>query len=104
MMSERSQLEVYCARPFSGPVGVSRIKKPIPGREALAQERAVVVRCLAALEAGDRVASLGLHAEESKLIRGFRLLTEIPQMAILNVGEAEAGLKETPASFLPARD
>jgi GTP-binding protein YchF len=60
------------------------IKKPRPDREALNEELELVRRIQATLEAGQNVATLGLTEEEKKPLRSFGLLTDKPQVVILN--------------------
>jgi GTP-binding protein YchF len=63
------------------------VKKPRPDREALLKELDVVRRVQAALESGQTVGSLGLSEEEKKPMRSFGLLTDKPQVVILNVAQ-----------------
>ena len=58
-------------------------------REAAEREEVVVRRIHAGLEAGTPIRDLGLDADESKAIRGFRFLTEKPVLVLLNVGESD---------------
>ena len=58
-------------------------------REAAEREEVVVRRIHEGLEAGTPIRDLGLDADESKAIRGFRFLTEKPVLVLLNVGEGE---------------
>ncbi len=58
-------------------------------REAAEREEVVVQRIHAGLEAGTPIRDLGLDADESKAIRGFRFLTEKPVLVLLNVGEGD---------------
>lgn len=60
------------------------VKKPRPEREAMLKELEILRRVLAALEAGQSVASLALTDEEKKPMRSFGLLSEKPQVVILN--------------------
>src|SRR3954453_20077491 len=61
------------------------VKKPRPDREAQLKELDLVKRVLAALEAGQPIASLGLTEEEKKPMRSFGLLTDKPQIAVVNI-------------------
>src|SRR5689334_16654179 len=61
------------------------IKKPRPDREALQKELELVQRVQATLEAGQTIASLGLSAEEKKPLRSFGLLTDKPQVVLVNL-------------------
>ena len=58
-------------------------------REANERELVVLERILPTLTAGQPIRDLGLDADEAKLIRGFRFLTEKPVLVLLNIGEAE---------------
>jgi GTP-binding protein YchF len=58
-------------------------------REAAEREEVVVRRIHAGLEAGTPIRDLGLDADESKAIRGFRFLTEKPVLVLLNIGEQD---------------
>jgi GTP-binding protein YchF len=60
-------------------------------REAAEREEVVVRRIHAGLEAGTPIRDLGLDADESKAIRGFRFLTEKPVLVLLNIGEQDIG-------------
>jgi ribosome-binding ATPase len=64
-------------------------------REAAEREEVVLRRIHTGLEAGTPIRDLGLDADESKAIRGFRFLTEKPVLVLLNVGEGDLG--EAPA-------
>jgi GTP-binding protein YchF len=58
-------------------------------REAAEREEVVVQKIHAGLEAGTPIRDLGLDADETKAIRGFRFLTEKPVLVLLNVGEGD---------------
>jgi GTP-binding protein YchF len=60
-------------------------------REANERELAVLERILPALTAGQPIRDLGLEADESLRIRGFRFLTEKPVLLLLNIGERDIG-------------
>lgn len=60
------------------------VKKPRPEREALRKELDLLQRVLAALEAGQTVATLALSDEEKKPMRSFGLITDKPLVVILN--------------------
>jgi GTP-binding protein YchF len=60
------------------------VKKPRPDREQQLKELEVVKKVQAALEAGQPIASLGLTDEEKKPMRSFGLLTDKPQVVLLN--------------------
>ena len=58
-------------------------------REAAEREEVVVRRIHVGLEAGTPIRDLGLDADDTKAIRGFRFLTEKPVLVLLNVGEGD---------------
>jgi GTP-binding protein YchF len=60
------------------------IKKPRPDREQLHKELELVKRLIGVLDQGGTVASLGLSDEEKKPLRSFGLLTDKPQVVLLN--------------------
>ena len=53
------------------------------------RERDLLVRCKAALENGQPLRALGLSTEESKLLRGFQLLSAKPLLVVINLDEAD---------------
>jgi ribosome-binding ATPase YchF (GTP1/OBG family) len=59
-------------------------KKPRPDREQLLKELELVKVLQSALDEGKTVASLGLSAEDRKPLRSFGLLTDKPQITVLN--------------------
>ena len=59
------------------------LKKPRPDREQLAKELEIVKPVQAVLEEGKTVASLGLSADDKKPLRSFGLLTDKPQVVVL---------------------
>ncbi|HWE38000.1 MAG TPA: DUF933 domain-containing protein [Isosphaeraceae bacterium] len=71
------------------------VKKPRPDREAQVKELETVRRLQGALEAGQTVASLGLTDEEKKPLKSFGLLTDKPQVVLLNAPHGT----EVPASL-----
>ncbi len=60
------------------------LKKPRPDREQLSKELVVVKQVQAVLEEGKTVASLGLSVEDKKPLRSFGLLTDKPEVVVLN--------------------
>jgi GTP-binding protein YchF len=60
------------------------LKKPRPDREQSAKELEIVKLVQAALEQGKTVATLDLSVEDKKPLRSFGLLTDKPQVAVLN--------------------
>jgi GTP-binding protein YchF len=65
------------------------VKKPRPDRELQLKELDVVKRVQAALEKGEPIASLELTDEEKKPMRSFGLLTDKPQVVLLNVSQGQ---------------
>ena len=58
-------------------------------REAKERERDLLKRCLEALDAERPLRDLELDAEEQKVVRGYRFLTLMPQLVVVNVDEAD---------------
>jgi GTP-binding protein YchF len=63
-------------------------------REAKERERDLLRRCLAALDAETPLRELDLDAEEEKVLRGYRFLTLMPQLVVVNVDEADVAAPE----------
>jgi ribosome-binding ATPase len=63
------------------------VKKPRPDREAQLKELDIVRRVLTALESGQPIASLELTEDEKKPMRSFGLLTDKPQVVIVNISQ-----------------
>jgi GTP-binding protein YchF len=74
------------------------VKKPRPDREAQLKELDVVKRVQACLESGQPIASLGLTDEDKKPMRSFGLLTDKPQVILVNLAQGQ----EVPATLLAA--
>src|SRR5262249_23365654 len=74
------------------------VKKPRPDREQQLKELEVVKRVQAALEKNEPIASLGLTDEEKKPMRSFGLLTDKPQVVVVNLTHGT----EIPPSLLAA--
>lgn len=70
-----------------------QMKKPKPAKEkeAMQTEHDLLKRIVAAFEAGQSPASLGLNEEQEKSIRSFQLLTLKPELIFLNVGDNSVG-------------
>jgi ribosome-binding ATPase len=64
-------------------------KKPRPDREAQLKELDIVKKVLAALETGEPIASLGLTEDEKKPMRSFGLLTDKPQVVLVNTVQGQ---------------
>jgi ribosome-binding ATPase len=64
-------------------------KKPRPDREVQLKELDIVKRVLAALDAGQSISSIGLTEEEKKPMRSFGLLTDKPQVVLVNTIQGE---------------
>jgi GTP-binding protein YchF len=58
-------------------------------REANEREEVILRRLKAELEAGRPIRDTALTPDESRVIRGFRFLTEKPVLVLLNVGEGD---------------
>lgn len=71
-------------------------KKPRPDREAQLKELDVVKRVLGALDRGETIASLGLTEDEKKPMRSFGLLTDKPQVVVVNLTQGN----DIPAALL----
>jgi GTP-binding protein YchF len=65
------------------------VKKRRPDWEVQEKELAVVKRVQATLEDGKFVSTLGLSADEKKPLRSFGLLTDKPQVVVLNAAQGE---------------
>lgn len=79
------------------------VKKRRPDWEVQEKELAIVKRVQATLEDGKFVSTLGLSADEKKPLRSFGLLTDKPQVVVLNAAQGEeipAPLKELAADAL----
>lgn len=76
------------------------VKKPRPDREEQLKELDVVKRVVAALDAGQTIASLGLTEEEKKPMRSFGLLTDKPEVVVVNVSEGQ-GVPDSLAAIAP---
>jgi len=74
------------------------VKKPKPDREQQLKELEVVKRVRDALEKGDPIATLELTEEEKKPMRSFGLLTNKPQVVVVNLVQGE----EVPAGVRAA--
>ncbi len=76
------------------------VKKPRPDREALLKELDLVKIIQATLEQGNTVATLGLSAEDKKPVRSFGLVTDKPQVVVLN-GPQDRGVPEPLTRLAP---
>jgi len=65
------------------------VKKPRPDREAQIKELEAVKKVQAALESNTPIASLDLTDEEKKPMRSFGLLTDKPQVVLVNVAQGQ---------------
>ena len=65
------------------------VKKHRPDWEAQAKELEIVKIVQAVLEEGKSVATLGLSADDKKPLRSFGLLTDKPQVAVLNAPQGQ---------------
>jgi ribosome-binding ATPase len=71
-------------------------------KEANEREQVVLEKILPALTDGRPIRDIGLDADESLRIRGFRFLTEKPVLVLLNVGEHDLEQADTMAAKLAA--
>ncbi len=71
---------------------IERIDKDLKKKKepALEHERAVLLQCRAALEAEKPLRELELKPEDAKLISGFKFLSRLPMLYVLNLGDEEA--------------
>jgi ribosome-binding ATPase len=76
------------------------VKKPRPDREALLKELELVKVIQATLEEGKTVATLGLSSEDKKPVRSFGLVTDKPQVVVLN-GPQDRGVPESLSALTP---
>lgn len=58
-------------------------------REGKEREKALLERCLAALDEERPLRDLELDSDEEKLLRGFRFLTLMPQLVVVNLDETD---------------
>jgi ribosome-binding ATPase len=65
------------------------VKKPRPDREAQLKELELVKRVHDTLDAGKPIATLGLSDEEKKPMRSFGLLTDKPQVVLVNGAQGD---------------
>ncbi len=56
-------------------------------RDALAKEKALLERCLQALESEQPLSTLGLAEAEEKALRSYAFVTLKPRLCLLNIGE-----------------
>ncbi len=73
------------------------LKKPRPDREQSAKELEIVKLVRATLEEGKTVAGLSLSGEDKKPLRSFGLLTDKPQVAVVNTVQG----RDVPESLRP---
>ena len=71
------------------------LKKPRPDRELVGKELQIVKAVQGVLEEGKAVASLDLSAEDKKHLRSFGLLTDKPEVVLLNTLQGQ----QIPESF-----
>jgi len=82
-----ADLEVVTSRVERLEASIS--KKPRTEREHVSKELAIIKTVQATLEDGKTVATLDLSAEDKKPLRSFGLLTDKPQVAILNAPQGQ---------------
>jgi hypothetical protein len=71
-------------------------------REPKERERALLERCLASLDAERPLRDLDLDADDAKLVRGYRFLTLMPQLVVVNLDEADVADPEKVLASLRA--
>src|SRR3954451_21952921 len=76
------------------------VKKPRPDREAQLKELDLVRRVQATLEEGRPISELGLTDEEKKPMRSFGLLTDKPQVVLVNAAQGQ-GVPESLRATAP---
>lgn len=71
---------------------LERLEKDLKKKKDPAQEHefAALMRCKAALEAGQALRELELSAEETKTLSGFMFLSQRPMLYVLNLGDEDA--------------
>lgn len=71
---------------------LERIEKDVQrGRKDSAAERPLMERLQAALEQGQRVASVAVSPEEDRMLRGYQFITRKPALVLANVAEKDLG-------------
>lgn len=75
-----------------------QLTKPVGEREAMRRELEFLGRCREALEAERPLHEVVRTDAERAILRGFSALTEKPSLAVLNVGEKDAGRPEAAAA------
>jgi GTP-binding protein YchF len=65
------------------------LKKPRPDREQSVKELEIIKLVQTALEEGKTVATLSLSSDDKKPLRSFGLLTDKPQVAVLNTVQGQ---------------
>lgn len=73
-----------------------------PERETKEREKAVLERALPALAAETPLRDLDLDPDESRIVRGFRFLTLMPQLVVANLDEADVARAEAIVAPLQA--
>lgn len=79
---------------------IERIEPEIRGsrpggeREAKERERELLRRCLASLDAETPLRDAELDADDARVLRGYRFLTLMPQLVVVNVDEADLAAPE----------
>jgi len=64
-------------------------------KEAREQEKAFLVRAMPALESETPLRDLDIEPDELKLIRGYRFLTLMPQLVVVNLDEADVSAPDS---------
>jgi len=66
------------------------LKKPTKTHEQEKHELALMQRLQGTLESEQPVSSVAISDEDRRLLAGFQFLTELPLIAVINVGESQA--------------
>jgi len=77
-----------------------QMQKPTPDRETMRRELEFLARCREALEQERPLHDVVRGDAERAILRNFACLTEKPSLAVLNVGEDEAGRPQEAAARL----
>lgn len=72
---------------------LERLEKEVRLKKSPEQikERDLLQQCREVLEHGGALRDLDLSAQDEKILRGFRFLTQKPMMIVLNIGEQDIG-------------
>lgn len=80
------------------------VRKPTKTQEQDKKELAVLEKCQAAVDDGQRLATVELNAADEEILGGFRFLTQKPTMAVFNLADDDEGAVDLAASLAPAAE